>query len=228
MTKKVAICIPSGDMVHADFAIALAAMAYQCSPIVRGETKFEAIPLALVNAKGSLIPNNRNKLVAEAKKLGVDYMLFVDTDIVLHPWALRQLLAHDKDIVGATYIQRDEPHRILGRTVAGGLLHEHLLSHQVDTSSLMEVGALPGGCLLVKMSVFDAMAAPYFQTPTRETDGVHWIEGEDYFFCRQACEAGISIWLDWGVSLHTAHVGQRHNRIPAVQVEPEASDAIVH
>lgn len=226
--KRVAICIPSGDMVHADFAMSLAALAYRCSAFTQGDQTFEAIPLAIINTKGSLVVNNRNKLVAEARALGVDYLFFVDSDIVMHPWTLRQLLSHDKDIVGATYIQREAPHRILGKLPSGELLHEALAAGtQVDTTSLMEVGALPGGCLLVKLSVFDGMQIP-FQTPAHVTDGEPWIEGEDYFFCRHAREAGHSIWLDWGISVHLRHIGQTHNAIPAVQVEPEAQSAIVH
>lgn len=226
--KKVAICIPSGDMVHADFAMTLAALAYRCSPFVRDGKTYEPIPMAIINTKGSLVANNRNKLVEQAKELGVDYLFFVDSDIAVHPWTLRQLLDHDKDIVGATYIQREEPHRILGKTVGGQLLHDALVGGQVDARGLMEVGALPGGCMLVKLSVFEKLERPYFQTPAHVTDGEPWIEGEDYFFCRMARAAGFSIWLDWAISLSLAHVGQASNVIPAVQVQPEKEIAIVH
>jgi hypothetical protein len=226
--KKVAICIPSGDMVHADFAASLAALTYRCAPFAQDGKVFEPIPIAIINTKGSLVVNNRNKLVEEARALGVDYLFFVDSDIAVHPWTLRQFLAHDKDIVGATYIQREDPHRLLGKTVGGQLLGDTMAGGQIDTSGLMEVGALPGGCMLVKMSVFEKLERPYFQTPAHVTDGEPWIEGEDYFFCRTARAAGFSIWLDWAISLSLAHIGQTHNVIPTAQVEQEKKIAIVH
>jgi hypothetical protein len=226
MTKKVAVCIPSGDMVHADFAMALAAMMYRCGPFEANGQQYEAIPIGLINTKGSLVVNNRNKLVEQARELGVDYLFFVDSDIVLHVHTLRRLLGHEKDIVGATYIQREEPHRLLGKSVDGELLHEYLPGKPIDTNALMEVGALPGGCLLINMKVFDAMEEPIFQTPAHVTDGTPWIEGEDYFFCRNARALNFSIWLDWGVSCSLRHIGQTHNEIPTH--EPETQSAIVH
>ena len=62
--KRVAICIPSGDMVHADFAMSLAALSYQAGPFEQGGQSFEAIPIALINVKDSLVASGRNKLVA--------------------------------------------------------------------------------------------------------------------------------------------------------------------
>ncbi len=227
--KKVAICIPSGDMVHADFAMALAAMTYRCSAFVQDGQRYEAIPLAMVNTKGSLIVNNRNKLVEEARALGVDYILFIDSDIVVHPWTLRRLMDHDKDIVGATYIQREEPHRLLGKALDGRPLDEAIQGQPIDTTGLMKVSAVPAGCLLVKMSVFDAMLNPYFQTPVQYgVDGTPWIEGEDYFFCRMARAQMFDIHLDWATSFALGHVGQRVNTIPTMQVEQEPANAIVH
>lgn len=226
--KRVAICIPSTDMVHADFAMSLAAMAYRASGFTHDSQTFEAVPIAIVNTKGSLVANNRNRLVKEAQALGVDYILFLDSDMVLHPDTLRRLLSHDKDIVGGTYIQREDPHRLLGKTADGQMLHEAMSGLNVEMAQLMEVGALPGGCLLVKLSVFEKGPALPFQTPAHLEDAEPWIEGEDYFFCRWARDAGYQVWLDWSVSFHLRHIGQAHNAIPAVQVQPEESHAIVH
>lgn len=231
--KKVAICVPSGDMVHADFAMALAAMAYRCSAFVQDGRQFSAIPIAMVNTKGSLIVNSRNKLVEEARNLGVDYILFIDSDIVVHPFTLRRLLEHDKDIVGATYIQREEPHRLLGKALDGRMLDEAIQGQPLDTTSLMEVGSLPAGCLLVKMSVFDKIAGtlqgPCFETPViHEDDGSWWIEGEDYNLCGKARYLGFSVFLDWATSFALGHVGQRVNTIPTTQVQQEPANAIVH
>jgi hypothetical protein len=222
--KKVAICVPSGDTVHADFAMALAGLTYRCGP---GQAT-PAIPIALINVKSSLVINGRNGLVQQAQSLGVDYLLFIDSDVVVHPLTLHRLLALDKDIVGGTYVQREEPHRLLGNAIDGTLLGDWMQGRTVNSRDLTEVSALPAGCLLIKMSVFDKLAKPYFQTPAQETDGVHWIEGEDYFFCRNARAAGFQVWLDWGTSMAINHIGQKYNSLPATQVQTENEHAVIH
>lgn len=228
--KRVAICIPSGDMVHADFAMALAAMVYRCGPFIQDEVRYEAIPLAIVNTKGSLLVNTRNKLVDQARELGVDYIFFLDSDVVVHPYTLRRLLDLGRDIIGGTYIQREEPHRLMGKTIGGVMLDEAMGGLDISPDAPMEVGSLPAGCLLVKISVFDDMVKPYFRTPAHEAEGddPDWTEGEDYYFCRMARALGHSIWLDWATSFALGHVGQRVNTIPSTQRIEEANNAIVH
>lgn len=229
--NRVAICIPSGDLVHADFAMSLAALTYQCGPIEVNGERFEPVPVALVNVKDSLVVSGRNKCVAEARLLDVTHVLFVDSDIVLHPHTLRRLLSHDRDIVGATYMQRAEPYALLGKGLDGKPLAETITNTRVTAGDVSEVSALPGGCMLVKMAVFDAFAVNDlpFQTPLMQRpDGSGpQIEGEDYFFCRRARELGFSIWLDWASSFQAVHLGQAANKIPVARTQ-EASNAVIH
>ncbi|SIO58388.1 hypothetical protein [Paraburkholderia phenazinium] len=225
---RVAICVPSGDMVHADFSMALAAMAYQCGPVTIQGKKHEPIELALINVKDSLVMMARNALVDEAQKLGVDYVLFLDSDMVFHPWTIRQLIERDVDIVGGTYVKRRPPHTLLGKALDGRMLEEAIAGQQVGGDRLYEASGIPGGCMLIKMGVFEKLQKPYFQTPAQITDGVAWVEGEDYFFCRTAREAGFKVWIDWPVSFTLSHIGQEVFKIPSVEIKPEAGNAIVH
>lgn len=199
---KVAICVPSGDTVCKGFAMALAAMTYVCGP--REEAL--SIPIALVGVEGSLIVRNRCEAVAQAQALQVDYLLFLDSDMQFPPATLRRLLSHEKDIVGATYVQRDPPHLLLGQWMPDTLL---------TSDRLHEVLALPAGCLLIKLSVFEGMAMPYFRTPAFEADGdapAH-IQGEDYYFCQVARERGHQIWLDVALSSQIGHIGKTVSKI---------------
>jgi hypothetical protein len=226
---KVAICIPSGDIVHADFAMSLAALAHGCGRFVQNDVVHEAVNIALINAKGSLIVNNRNLLVKQAQSLGVDYLFFVDSDMIFPQYTLRRLLSHDKDIVGCTYIQREEPHRLLGKAIDDRQLDEAVSG--TNLPELMEVGALPGGCMLIKLSAFKEMAKPYYRTPAHQdaVDGNEWIEGEDYYFCRKAREKGLSIYVDWYLSSKLGHVGCRINSLPISETPiKEDSHVIIH
>jgi len=222
---KVAICIPSGDMVHADFAMSLASLVHHCGPVKAHGEILEPIDTVIVNVKDSLVANGRNKLAEEALKLDVDYLFFADSDMVLHPMAIRHLLAHDKPIVGATYVQRNPPHLLLGKALDGRPLAETLQDEPIKPAELMEVSGLPFGCVLVKESVCHSMYNHFgdllFQTPQFWSDKAesYLIEGEDYFFCRRASEIGYSIHLDWPLSFALRHIGQAANMIPATKIE---------
>lgn len=197
--ERVGICVPSGDMVHADFAMALAALCFSART-----------PIAILNAKGSLVVTNRNTLVDEAAKLDCEWLLFLDSDLLVPRDVIAHLLAHDKDIVGATYCKRVSPYEVLGRTLDGGQLEA--------ATGLVEVAGLPTGCLLVRRTVFEQLRKPYFRTPAHEDGEVEGlpahIEGEDYYFCRVAREAGFSVWLDVDLTMKIGHIGQQVFAIP--------------
>lgn len=224
---RVAICIPSGDMIHADMAMSLASLVHHCGPIKQHGETLEAIDVVIINVKDSLVASGRNKLAEEALALRVDYLFFADSDIALHPMALRHLLAHDKDIVGATYVQRNPPHLLLGKALDGRVLAESLQDEPIKADELMEVSGLPFGCMLVKAEVFTGINLHFnglwFQTPQFWNEQAErWlIEGEDYFFCRKACEAGYKVWLDWPLSFSLRHIGQAANMIPVTRTGGE-------
>lgn len=211
---KVAICVPSGDMVHTEFALSLAQL-QTMNGAVQG---MPHIPTALINTRGSLVVRNRCEAIDHAVKLGVDYVLFLDSDMVFPGWTLRRLLSHEKDIVGASYLQRDPPHRMLGLWAPDAVL---------TSDRPHEVIALPGGCLLIKLSVFEGMAKPYFRTPAFEADGEQaaHIQGEDYYFCEQAAKLGHQIWLDVGLTAELGHVGKQIVRVQAQGQPPEPQPA---
>lgn len=211
---KVAICVPSGDTVHKGFAMALAALTYTCGP----HHEQPAIPIALVGTEGSLIVRNRCESIAHAQSLGCDYVLFLDSDMQFPAIALRRLLAHGKEIVGGTYVQREPPHRLLGKFLPDTML---------TSDRIHEVEALPAGCLLIKLSVFDGMAKPYFRTQAHEEQGADpaWFEGEDYYFCRVARERGHQIWLDVGLSMQLGHIGRFVNTIATQRAEQPEEQA---
>jgi hypothetical protein len=191
---KVAICFPSADMVHADFALALAGLCNTTPPL---ETP-------IVNNKSSIVAAARNDGVRRARELGCDHLLFLDSDMTFPRTTLHRLLVHREPIVGATYVKRVPPFALLGSA-----LEPHPTA---DARGLTEMRRIPTGCLLIRMSVFDALAKPYFRYITDETGGE--IVGEDYVFCDRAREAGFRIWCDAALSLEITHLGQQVCRVP--------------
>jgi hypothetical protein len=191
---KVAICIPSGDMLHADFAIALAAL-------VR-TTRVER--LSLFNQRMSLLPEGRNELVRQALADGADWLFWLDSDMLFPSTALDRLLAHHQHIVGATYLRRTPPHRLLGAPHPGGW----------GAFGLTEMAVMPFGCMLVRRQVFEDLRTPWFRLDYEGAQPV----GEDVGFCRRAIDAGYQIYNDDTLTLELGHVGRTVFAVPAAGV----------
>jgi hypothetical protein len=190
---RVAIAVPSGDMVHADFAMAYAQLCMASA----------GLPLQLITVKSSIVAQARNSGVELARNFGADYIFFLDSDMLFPSTALFRLLLHRKDIVGATYTKRVAPFGILGTQLAE--------QPAVLSGDLLEMQRIPTGCLLIKMDVFEKLSKPYFRF---EVDADGAIVGEDYVFCDRAREAGFRIWCDAVMSREIGHIGQAVHRLP--------------
>lgn len=198
---RVAIAVPSGDMVHADFALAYAQLCMTSA----------ALPLQLITAKSSIVAQARNNGVEHATNFGADFIFFLDSDMVFPPTALVRLLLHRKDIVGATYTKRVAPFDILGTKLAE--------QPGVLSGDLLEMQRIPTGCLLINMRVFDKLSKPYFRF---DINSAGEIVGEDYVFCDRAREAGFRIWCDAVMSREIGHIGQNVYRLPAMATHETA------
>jgi hypothetical protein len=203
---RVAICFPSSDMVHADFALALAGLCNSTQPI---ETP-------LVNNKSSIVAMARNDGVKCAQDMNADFLLFLDSDMTFPRSTLHRLLAHRKDIVGATYTKRVPPFTLLGAVFDR--------NETIDEHGLIRMRHMPTGCLLIRMTVFEKLSAPHFRFLTNETTGE--IHGEDYVFCDRAHEAGFEVWCDAALSLELGHIGQRIFRFSADDDTPAQFEVV--
>ena len=197
---KIAVCYPSGDMVHADFALALAGLCLSVHPL----------EVTVVNTKSSIVAEARNIAVARAQEAGADYLLFLDSDMIFPQDALHRLLIHQKDIVGAIYTKRVPPYDLLGTMLTG--------AEPPGADGLVEMERLPTGCLLIRMAVFARMTKPYFHFAVDLEQGT--LLGEDYVFCDRARIAGYRLWGDFSLSQELGHIGQTICRLPTADVEP--------
>ncbi|MDR3439533.1 hypothetical protein [Telmatospirillum sp.] len=190
---RIAISVPSGDMVHADFCLALASLCHEMS----------GVDVTILSNKSSIVAIARNNGVAMAQEAKADYLLYLDSDMVFPRNSLRRLLAHRQDIVGATYTKRVPPFSLLGTAFD---------TQPADApEGLVEMSRIPTGCLLINMAVFDQLKRPYFRFETNETTGD--LIGEDYVFCDRARQAGFRIWGDLALSVEIGHIGQQIHRL---------------
>lgn len=194
---KVAILVPSGDTWKAEMAISLVALMRECSDM----------EMHLLWFMGSQITHSRNELVKMALKAEVDYALWWDSDIVMPASALYELLGHKKDIVGATYLRKKPPYKMLGKL-------------KQAVGRLKPADLMPGGCMLVKMDVYRSLGWPWYfeeivQGKLTWEEGI--IQSEDYGFCKKALGKGYDIWCDINLSQRLLHIGGQEVRMTLPQ-----------
>lgn len=199
--------------------------------------------------QGSNIAENQNSLVDMAQEHGMDYMLFLETDMGVPGETLMMLLSHGKDIVGATYAYKD--HDLLAKNLADEKANLRYMGQELDGSaftfrSLVEgeavrrVRFVPMGCTLISMRAIEAVQA--YRTARANPplpDGIKSsafrhaeavVPGyartvtttTDSTFCYDAAEAGIDTWLDARLSLMVEHRGPaNYGMLPQTWCPPE-------
>jgi len=185
---SVAICVPAGMNCKTPFAFSLAGIAH-VTPVklmlVRGESSRSAATARNVAM---------DKLETLEQIHGrVDYILWLDADMEVPPETLGQLLSHDRDIVGASYLRRGEPFDLLGVPEEGA----------IQTVGLARFRRLPAGVLLVKRAVFDKVGRWMIYEDADPKKSF----GEDVIFCEKAREAGFEIWCDLDLTRRVIHWG---------------------
>jgi hypothetical protein len=120
----------------------------------------QGVQVVLINEQCSYVTYARNKLVIGALRHHVDYLMWLDTDMIVPDDAMIRLLKHDKDIVGASYARRSPPFDMLGKIPKGT---------DLAAGGLVEADFLPSGCILVKADVYKKMKWPwYYETYHRD------------------------------------------------------------
>lgn len=193
---KVLIAIPALDYVATDFAMSLAALlGHTTTDSLRREVK-----VSLWCQKGSIIMDARNACVEKALEIEATHILFLDSDMTFPPDTLQRLAAHQKDIVGATYIRRVPPYNLLGSP-----------ARETTASALRLMATMPFGCILLKTKVFEKLTRPYFRYITTENGTI----SEDEWFCIQAGEVGLQVWCDPALTGLLGHIGTHIYRSPS-------------
>ena len=157
----------------------------------------------------------RNRIVREfLGRAHLEWLLFLDSDMVPPPHSAIQLLFRDLDIVGGLYFTRH------GGVPAAGHLRSDLtpdvllenwdriaeesdplvgLQERSQTIAIQEVDFIGMGCTLIRRGVFEAMSDPWFVSLSESG------RGEDIAFCLAARAAGFEVHVD--LSFPVGHLG---------------------
>ena len=194
---KIAICLPTRDMVHAGFAFDLANMVGNFTASGKGQVN-------ILHSNGTLIADQRVDLANMALTQGADWLLWLDTDMRFPKDALSRLLAHEKPIVGCNYSQRVVPPKPTAHNAVGNGEFSNVWTNP-DSTGLEQVDFLGFGCILTKADVFKKMEKPWFHLGY-STKNYKFI-GEDVYFCLNAAKAGFPVLLDHDLSKEIGHIG---------------------
>lgn len=194
--KNIAICVPAKDEVSTGFAHDLAIMSARFYGNAPSGTLFNVNFVA-----GTLIADQRQKLVMMAIKQGADYILFLDSDMRFPSYLLERMLAHDKDIVACNYATR----RLPVKTVAFSDFAELKCIYSLDKNGLEEVDAIGMGAMLIKTEIFKKLPLPWFSISYLPSGNMYI--GEDIYFCKLAQANGMKVYVDHDLSKDVRHIG---------------------
>ena len=161
------------------------------------------------------LPRLRNGLAAEALHRGADVLFWIDSDVGFDPAEAIQLIDTGQPVVGIAPQSRPHVHGP-SPSVAFSPLEGGPVNMRPD--GLMEVGKAATAFLCTRREVYEAMAqrdahrlanadidSKWFRNffryelePAGEIDGEPAFkdDGEDYYFCRKAREAGFAILIN--------------------------------
>jgi len=192
---RLAICVPSMEMVHADFMISLAGLVQEL--FNNPPEGLEAVQVR--NDRGSLVHMIREYLIRDTLETSATHILFLDSDMVFPKDTFHRLLSHDKDMVGGNYVQRTVPAIPNTVTTEGKPMYT-----REESTGLEEFFSSGLGCVLIKREVFEKTERPWFDTYWKP-DGI--IVGEDIFFFLKARKAGFIPYIDHDLSKEIKHIG---------------------
>lgn len=173
------------------------------------------VPAMFTCSRGTPIDMSRNEIVRSALDAGVDYVFFLDTDVVVPPDTIIRLMNHNLPIVSGVYYTRAPPiEPCVWREIAPS--GKQAIAFQ--PGQMIEADFIGAGCLLIHTSVFKNLKRPFFEWSLSfldpENPGVG--RSEDFEFCKKVRERGYKIMVDTsiqcrhGISNAYAENGQLH------------------
>lgn len=140
---------------------------------------------------------NRESIVQMAKNIKATHLWFVDTDVIFETDGLKKLVMSDKDIIGGSYNQRQNPPRpVVKYQESDGSYTD--LTLETMPKRPFRCAVVPTGFMLIRMAALDGIDPPYFETVAPV--------GDDVFFCQKLRAAGREIWCDPTIKI--GHVGE--------------------
>jgi predicted SAM-dependent methyltransferase len=151
---------------------------------------------------GLEVGDARNQMVEQALRDGVEWLFFLDYDVIPPPNALVKLLSLKTDISAGVYNSKAVPSYPLIRVKGWDYAFEDW-----EQGDLIKADGVGMGCALINMKVFKKIDPPWFRTVNGYSPKTHDVLShmtEDIYFCEKALAAGFDIIVD--TSVQAGHV----------------------
>jgi len=160
---------------------------------------------SLITTQSTYLPAARN-LVHNSflKETSTDWLVMVDSDVLVPPWFVDKLLKYDKSLVGGWYHHKD-PESIGNEKIYQPVVYDYINTEDginnyrrkhIPGKGLERVDGLGAGCLLMRRDLAEALG----ESPYDMNSG-----GEDLVLCKKVYDLGFDIHVDWDMSC--AHIG---------------------
>jgi len=197
---KIVVCMPGASMSYTVVRSLLNLAAYMPKKYGMGSVMWSLAYHPYIWAARAMCLGWAYDVSLDAKpfKGEIDYthILWIDNDICFDPWMLDRLLKHDRDIVGAGYLEGGK------NFLTGGYFNDENVGSlnllcAVQGEKLIEVDFIGLGFCLIKKGVFESMPATWFiHKDGKNFEGKPLPYGEDVSFCKRVAEQGYKIYLD--------------------------------
>lgn len=198
MNKRTLIAVPCFDMIHTDFVRSLIEMEKPGN-------------VACGFIQNTLIYNARNMIAHNAIEDGFDRVLWLDSDMILPPDAMRVLsddMDKGLDFVSALYVRRKLPHTpvvyddVMWRVNDDGTVEVKATPYNdYPENAIFMIDGAGFGCCMTSVNLLRDMVSIY-GAPFTPLMGM----GEDLAFCWRAKQSGVSLFCDSNVIC--GHIGQ--------------------
>jgi len=191
---KLSILVPTRDTVHSQFSYCLAQLYKTTSEL--------GIETFLFYDSSTILLNQRERLLEQAKKVNSDYILWIDSDMMFPSTTAIRLLEHNKDIVACNYTKRTKPLKTVAYTNLNDWDSWVPMEPQDELVKVQGVGM---GCMLMKLDVFEKIQKPYFEFRYKEDTQDYF--GEDFILLGKLREQGYDVYIDTVLSMDIKHLG---------------------
>jgi hypothetical protein len=204
---RVAICIPSPQFVHPDFALT------NLPDLVHySRTHIKDLEIYTIYKSGVMTSSNRNWMLKQCLEEKMDAILWLDTDMLYPPNMLEKYIQSRKKIIGTVYFKRSPPYDPVVYLKGKNKFKPYQI---LDVTKLppdkpFEVDGLGFGGMFVKTEVYRKMGkdkwmhyGKNFGIPEEREDS----ESHDLIFCKTAQKYGYKLYVHSGV--YSKHIGEK-------------------
>jgi hypothetical protein len=215
VSRHIGIAIPCQDQVDAWFTHDL------CRAMATHAFAFPDDNLTLSMHQSAFLAEARNVLVKELIEAGVDFVVFLDSDMRFPPTLLNDLCAHDLPVVAANCAKRRRPISATARkeNPDDPTKLDAVWPDPEKREGIERIAVVGTAVMAIKMEVFFQVEYPWYMTPWHPED--QRFVGEDLYWCAQLKKAGVPLYIDHAVSWQVGHIGQYEYRMQDVLGERE-------